>query len=132
MKNLKLVVAFVIATVLATSNSYAQATINNTNDDVFNVKYIGDKNGYLYFEVEIKDEAVKNKMLKITDAKEGELYVNFVDFKPKTQLYKIEKTESQEILFNLTIGNKMHSKSYTYKTDDLDESTFTQNTIAKN
>jgi hypothetical protein len=129
MKNFKLVLALIIATVFTTNNSIAQSVASTTNNETFTVNYKGEKNGFLVFEVEF-DSNGKNKSLKITDTQDGELYTHYFATGINKQLYKIEKKEGQVLVFNFTTNNKEYNVTYSYNTEITEKVTLVQNEIA--
>jgi hypothetical protein len=129
MKRVKLVLTIIVVALLSFNNSYAQSVIGN---EPFVVKYIGEKNGYLVFEIAVNETTENGKVLKITDLQEGELFTQLLDTKTKTQVYKIESVDGQTLVFNLQIGNKEYNKSYTFQSVLYKKVSITENTVAKN
>ena len=119
MTNIKKTALTLSAIVLLAANSFA-GTVNKPANNVvvdpssekLTVNFIGEEKGYLLFQVSVNKGANKNASLSINDKNDGELYsANLKD--NKTQTFKIEKKENQEIEFSLTAGKKNYSESFT-------------------
>ena len=127
MKNLKLTFAFLIASVLIANSSSAQTQNNN---EAFVVKYIGDKNDYLVFEVEMYDASAKNKTIRISDLQDGEMYAQYLEGNITKMTYKIEKREGQIITFNLTSNKKEYNKTFSYNVEVVETVSILDGAIA--
>ena len=90
MKNLKNITTAIIAVLLFATTATAQTATAKTAkaDEPFTVKYIGNEEDYLYFQVEINTGNSNFSLLKINDKAEGELYSQ--SWKPslKVQTFK--------------------------------------------
>ena len=129
MKNLKNIATAIIAVVLFATTATAQKTVATTekSTEPFTVKYIGNEEDYLYFQVEINNVDNKFSLLKINDKAEGELYAQ--SWKPtlKLQTFKIEKKEGQELNFKLLSGKKVYSKTFSATTSRNETTTVNEN-----
>ncbi|MEN9569594.1 MAG: hypothetical protein RL172_825 [Bacteroidota bacterium] len=119
MKKIKNIAVALLAIVLFASNSFAGTPAKNINAIVDEptaeqlvVNFLGEEGNYLVFQVVIKPGSNKSVSLAVTDKAEGELY-NSVFSTTKTQTFKIEKRDNQELEFNLVSGKKSVSKSFT-------------------
>ena len=106
-----------LITVLFASNSFATNVINPvpvvtaTAENPLSVQYMGEEDGYLFFQVSVNTLDAKKVSFSINDKIEGEIY-NTAMSNSKTQTLKIEKRENQELDFQLEIGKKNFSKSF--------------------
>jgi hypothetical protein len=106
-----------LVTVLFASNSFATnvtnpvPTVAATADTPLTVQYLGEENGYLFFQVSVNTSEAKKASLSINDTNEGEIYSAALS-NNKTQTLKIEKRENQELNFQLQIGKSNYSKSF--------------------
>ena len=129
MKNLKNISTAIIAVVLFATTAAAQTTVTKTEkaNEPFTVKYIGNEEDYLYFQVEINTGDNNFSLLKINDKAEGELYSQ--SWKPslKLQTFKIEKKEGQELNFKLLSGKKVYSKTFSATTSRKETITVNEN-----
>jgi hypothetical protein len=106
-----------LVTVLFASNSFATNVINPvpavtaTSENPLSVQYIGEEDGYLFFQVSVNTLEAKKASLSINDKNEGEIYSAALS-NNKTQTLKIEKRENQELNFQLQIGKNNFSKSF--------------------
>jgi hypothetical protein len=106
-----------LVTVLLASNSFATNVINPvpvvtaTSENPLSVQYMGEEDGYLFFQVSVNTLEAKKASLSINDKNEGEIY-NAALSNNKTQTLKIEKRENQELNFQLQIGKNNFSKSF--------------------
>jgi hypothetical protein len=114
MKSLKLIVSVFFMFVVFTNTSFAQANENINDEPDFTVKYTGVEGNYLCFLVEIKEKDATYKSLKINDKTEGELYADYWGKDNVTQKFKIEKLEAQVLIFNVQVGKKEYSKTYSF------------------
>lgn len=106
-----------LITVLFASNSFATNVINPvpvvtaTAENPLSVQYMGEEDGYLFFQVSVNTLDAKKVSFSINDKIEGEIYSTAM-INSKTQTLKIEKRENQELDFQLEIGKKNFSKSF--------------------
>ena len=129
MKNLKNITTAIIAVLLFATTATAQTATAKTAkaDEPFTVKYIGNEEDYLYFQVEINTGNSNFSLLKINDKAEGELYSQ--SWKPslKVQTFKIEKKDGQQLNFKLMSGNKVYSKTFSANTSLKETTTVNEN-----
>ena len=114
MKNVKVLVA-IVGLFLTSTNLKAQENNIVSNEDNFSVKFTGVQDNYLCFYVTIKT-ADNYSILKISDKAEGELYSQNWKVKSPFQVFKIEKKDGQQIVFNLQTGNKEITKTFSSTT----------------
>lgn len=129
MKNLKNIITALIAVVLFATTASAQTTAANTAkaEDTFTVKYIGNEENYLYFQVDINTGNNNFSLFKINDNAEGELYSQSWKSGLKTQTFKIEKKDGQQLNFRLLSGNKVYSKTFSANTSLKETTTVNEN-----
>ena len=127
MKNFKTFGTAFIAMFLMAGTATAQSFNASKTDDNFSVKYTGTELNYLVFEVEILGANENNSILKISDRAEGELYTQ--NWKPKTklQIFKIEKQDGQQLIFNLQVGEKEYTKTFYATTRMMEKTTVQEN-----
>ncbi len=116
MKTTKLILAMFTTILLLSTSSFAQSSNATRGEEPFTVHYAGSQNDYLYFTVTLKDLSNDSKVLKINDRIEGELYRQNLDTKMTTMTFKVEKNEGQIISFNLAVGEKQYSKTFSFAT----------------
>ena len=131
MKNLKNITTALIAVVLFAASASAQSSVAKTvkANEPFTVKYIGNEEDYLYFQVEINTGSTDYSLLKINDKSEGELYSQSWKTSLKLQTFKIEKKDGQELNFKLLSGNKVYSKSFSASTSLIEKTTVNENDL---
>ncbi len=129
MKNLKNITTAILAVVLFTTSAAAQTKVAKTDKatEPFTVKYIGNEEDYLYFQVEINTGNSNYSLFKINDKSEGELYSQSWKANLKLQTFKIEKKEGQELNFKLLSGNKVYSKTFSATTSRKSTTTVNEN-----
>ncbi len=88
-----------------------KSSTEEPNKEPLLVKYLGEDANYVFFRVSIKSGSNKLVSFAVSDKEEGELYSTVLSA-DKEQTYKIEKRENQELDFNLLVGSKNYSKSY--------------------
>jgi hypothetical protein len=126
MKNLKNIITAIAAVVLFATSASAQTPAPKAAEP-FTVKYMGNEDDYLYFQVEINTGNANFSMLKINDKAEGELYSQSWKSTLRLQTFKIEKKEGQELNFKLLSGNKVYSKTFSATTSIIEKTTVNEN-----
>ena len=119
MTKIKNIALTLSAIVLLAANSFA-GTVNNTSKAIYVdpssekliVNFIGEENGYLVFQVAVNKASNKMVSLTLKDKTEGELYHSKV-LDSKTQTFKVEKRDGQELEFSVRAGKVSYSKSFT-------------------
>ena len=119
MTKIKNIALTLSAIVLFAANSFA-GTVNNTSKAIYVdpssekliVNFIGEENGYLVFQVAVNKGTNKMVSLTLKDKTEGELYSSNV-LDNKTQTFKVEKRDGQELEFSVRAGKVSYSKSFT-------------------
>ncbi len=119
MTKIKNIALTLSAIVLFAANSFA-GTVNNTSKAIYVdpssekliVNFVGEENGYLVFQVAVNKGSNKMVSLSLKDKSEGELYSANV-LANKTQTFKVEKRDNQELEFSVRSGNVSYSKSFT-------------------
>jgi hypothetical protein len=128
MKNLKNITTAILAVVLFSTAVSAQSLKAVKSEEPFTVKYIGNEEDYLYFQVEI-NSANSFSLLKINDKAEGELYSQSWKANTKTQTFKIEKKDGQQLNFKLLTGNKVYNKSFSATTSLVEKTIVNENDV---
>lgn len=128
MKNFKKITTAIFAVIVTLNFATAQEVKPATPAEPFTVKYLGDEEDYLYFQVEI-NTGNNFSLFKIDDKIEGELYAKSWKSSLKFQNFKIEKKEGQELNFKLMSGNKVYSKSFSANTSMIMQTTVKENDV---
>jgi hypothetical protein len=135
MKNLKNIAVAVASLVVFTNITNAQTLKANypvSYEEPLKVKYLGDEGQYLLFEVVLQAGASANPLFSIGDKKEGQFYssVNEPNLKPRT--FKIEKKDEDQVLnFNLVIGKKTYTKTFTVNKTTIEKINVAENDVTK-
>ncbi len=129
MKTLKTLGIFFIALFLM-KTANAQSLKTDKTEVNFSVKYIGTEGEYLCFQVEFTSAADYNTVLKISDRTEGELYTQNWKAKAPQQIFKIEKRDGQQLVFNLQNGGKATTKVFSTSTKLVENTTVVENAVA--
>ena len=129
MKNLKNITTAIVAVILFATSAAAQTAKPAAANEPFTVKYIGNEEDYLYFQVEINTGNSNFAMLKINDKEEGELYSQSLRKNLKPRTFKIEKKDGQELNFKLLSGNKTYSKTFSASTILVEKTTVNENDV---
>ena len=125
MKNLKVFVSIVSFFVITTALK-AQTINAEKKEDNLSVKFTGVQDNYLCFQVEIKGIG-NNSILKISDKSEGELYTQNWKAKSPFQIFKIEKKDGQQLIFNLQMGSKEITKIFSARTKMIENTIVEEN-----
>lgn len=126
MKNLKNITTAIIAVILFANTATAQ-TVNVSKDAPLTVKYLGSQEDYLIFQVEVNTAGGNFALLKINDKADGELYSQSCKSTSKTQTFKIEKKDSQELSFKLLSGKNVYTKTFSSNTSIIEKTTVNEN-----
>lgn len=116
MKNLKVVLTVMVVIFLLGGEVKAQSFEAAKMEDNFSVKFTGTEDNYLCFQVEVKGLNENVSILKISDKQEGELYAQNWRVKTPFQIFKIEKKDGQQLIFNLQAGSKEFIKTFSTTT----------------
>jgi hypothetical protein len=126
MKNLKNITTAIIAVILFANTATAQ-TVSVSKDAPLTVKYLGSQEDYLIFQVEVNTAGGNFALLKINDKADGELYSQSCKSTSKTQTFKIEKRDSQELSFKLLSGKNVYTKTFSSNTSIIEKTTVNEN-----
>lgn len=127
MKNFKTFGTAFLAMFLMATTATAQFFKASKTEDNFSVKYTGTEANYLLFEIEILGGQNETSILKISDKAEGELYTQNWKPKSKFQIFKIEKQDGQQLIFNLQVGDKEYTKTFSATTRMIEKTTVQEN-----
>lgn len=127
MKNFKMFGTAFIALFLMVGTTAAQSFKATKAEDNFSVKYTGTEANYLCFLVEIFGGNENNIVLKISDKAVGELYTQNWKTKSTAQVFKIEKQDGQRLIFNLQLGEKEYTKTFSATTRLIEKTTVQEN-----
>lgn len=126
MKNLKNITTAIIAVILFANTATAQK-VSVSKDAPLTVKYLGSQEDYLIFQVEVNTASGNFSLLKINDKADGELYSQSCKSTSKTQTFKIEKKDSQELSFKLLSGKNVYTKTFSSNTSIIEKTTVNEN-----
>jgi hypothetical protein len=116
-------IAVAIASFVITANTASAQAVNASYSvktaEPLSVKYLGSDENYLLFEVTV-NAADSKAVLGVSDKNEGELYAENVRSTAKTQKLKIEKRDSQELNFKLSVGANTYNKSFSINTSRVE------------
>lgn len=135
MKNLKNIAVAVASVVLFSNITNAQtlkASYSVNYEEPLKVKYLGDDDKYLLFEVTLQANAPSSTLFAISDKIEGEFYSSFLstDIKPRT--FKIEKRGDNQVLdFKLVAGKKTYLKTFSVNFSTVEKTTVAEHDITK-
>lgn len=127
-------IAVAVASIVIFSNiTHAQAlkasySTSSSYEEPLKVKYIGEDNGYLLFQVTLQSPT--SSLFAINDKSEGELYSSYSSENFKVQTVKIEKREAQVLNFKLVSGKKVYNKSFSVNTNKVETTTVAENNIS--
>ena len=125
MKTLKVSLSIICLFLFSTAiNAQMSSTVKK--EDNFSVKYTCTQENYLCFQVEIK-EINNNSIFKISDKTEGELYSQNWKAKSPYQVFKIEKKDGQQLIFNLQTGSKEITKIFSATTRMIESTVVEEN-----
>jgi len=131
LKNMAVAVASLVIFTNITNAQTAKTSYSVNFEEPMKVKYLGDDDGYLSFEVSFTSESPKKSRFIIEDKNETELYSSFFESSPKKQTVKIDKTDVREIYFKLFVDKKMFSKSFSVNTSLVETITVAENNLTK-
>ena len=123
MRNVKNIIAALFATALFTAANAQTAT---ATQEPLTVKYIGTDAGYLLFQVDVNTNNSNFSLFKINDKVEGELFSQTWKTNNRTQTFKIEKKDYQELSFTLLAGKKAYTKAFATNTSTIETTTVSE------
>ena len=127
MKNLRNIATAIIAVIAFSNTAAAQTKATPAANEPFTVKYIGNEEGYILFQVEVNTGDKNFSLLKINDKNEGELYSQSYKKSVRPTTFKIEKKDAQEISFRLLSGKKVYTKTFSTNTSTIESTSVNEN-----
>lgn len=126
MKNLRNIATAILAVILF-SNAAAAQTKTATANEPFTVKYIGNDEGYILFQVAVNTLDKNYTLLKINDKIDGEIYSQSYKKGAKLTTFKIEKKDAQELSFRLLTGKTVYTKTFYTSVSNVESTTVNEN-----
>ena len=124
MKNLRNIATAILAVILFSTAAAAQT---KTANEPFTVKYIGNDEGYILFEVAVNTLDKNYTLLKINDKIDGEIYSQSYKKGTKQTTFKIEKKDAQELIFRLLSGKTVYTKTFYTSVNNVESTTVNEN-----
>ncbi len=135
MTNIKNIAVAVASIVIFTNITHAQtlkASYSVNYEEPLKVKYLGDEDKYLLFEVTLQSNIPTNTLFAISDKNEGEFYSSFLAASLKPRTFKIEKRGNDQVLnFKLVAGKKTYLKTFTVNTSVVEKTIVAEHDITK-
>ncbi len=119
----------IFAALFLLNSANAQTLKSDKTEDNFSVKYTGIEDNYLCFQVEVTGTG-NSSFLKISDKSEGELYSQKLKLNAPFQIFKIEKRDGQQIIFNVQNGNKEFNKVFSATTKLVENTVVSEDGVA--
>ncbi|MBC7886829.1 MAG: hypothetical protein H7Z13_03005 [Ferruginibacter sp.] len=129
LKNIAVAIATIVIFTNITHAQALKASYSVNYEEPLAVKYLGNDENYLMFEVSVQPQMDSKALFAIADRKEGELYSSTVTPSFKVKTVKIEKRDDQELNFKLVIGKKTYSKSFSINTNEVETTTVAESDI---
>lgn len=131
-KNIAVAVASVVLFSTITNAQTLKASYSVNYEEPLKVKYLGNDENYLLFEVTLQSNAPTNTLFAISDKNEGEFYSSFLASGLKPRTFKIEKHGNDQVLnFKLMAGKKTYVKTFSVNTSVIEKVTVAENDITK-
>ena len=121
--------AFVLLTATAATAQVGLASSSLNSVEPLVVKYIGNDEGYLLFEVTVQSADVRPAVLGISD-KDEELFSGIFRTNFKVQRLKIEKRGNQELSFRLISGKHTYVKTFSVNTSRVENTVVAENGLS--
>lgn len=126
MKNLRNIATAILAVILFSNAANAQ-TAAAPAKEAFTVKYIGNDEGYILFQVAVNTSDKNYTLLKINDKIDGEIYSQSYKKGAKLTTFKIEKKDAQELSFRLLTGKTVYTKTFYTSVSNIESTTVNEN-----
>jgi hypothetical protein len=126
MKNLRNIATAILAVIVFSTTAAAQAKTAPANEPL-SVKYIGNEEGYILFQVEVNPLDKNFTLLKINDKADGEIYSQSYRKGAKLTTFKIEKKDTQELSFRLLSGKNVYTKTFYTTVSNVEATTVNEN-----
>lgn len=129
LKNIAVAIASLVIFANVTHAQTLKAGYSVSAEEPLKVKYLGEDGHYLLFQVIVQTENHSKGLFTIDDKNEGELYSSGLATNYKVQTIKIELRRDQLLNFNLFLGKKHYSKSFSVNTNKVETTTVSESDI---
>ena len=124
-----------VTTLLVISNGVnaqaLQTSYSVSVEEPFEVKYLGNDENYLTFQITVQPKASARAIFAISDKNEGEIYATNLNSRFAFKTVKIEKREGQELNFKLISAGKTYSKSFSVNTNIVETTIVSERDITR-
>ena len=124
-----------VTTLLVISNGVnaqaLQTSYSVSAQEPFVVKYLGNDENYLTFQITVQPKAAARAIFAISDKNEGEIYATNLNSRFAFKTVKIEKREGQELNFKLISEGKTYSKSFSVNTNIIQTTIVSERDITR-
>ena len=124
-----------VTTLLVISNGVnaqaLQTSYSVSVEEPFEVKYLGNDENYLTFQITVQPKAAARAIFAISDKNEGEIYATNLNSHYAFKTVKIEKREGQELNFKLISAGKTYSKSFSVNTNIVETTIVSERDITR-
>jgi hypothetical protein len=132
LRNIAVALATIVIFTNITNAQTPKASYTVNAQEPLKVKYIGDEERYLLFEVTFQSETEVKPLFVISDKNEGEFFASPLTAGAKTRTFKIEKRGEDQVLnFKLVIGKTAYVKTFAVNTSTVERTVVAERDITK-
>ncbi len=130
-KNIAVAMATIVIFTNITTAQTPKASYTLNAQEPLKVKYLGDEDKYLIFEVTMQAENKATPRFVISDKNEGEFFSSFFN-NGATRTFKIEKRGEDQVLnFTLVMGKATYVKTFAVNTSTIVKTVVAERDITK-
>jgi hypothetical protein len=130
-KNIAVAMATIVIFANITTAQTPKASYTVSAQEPLKVKYLGDEDNYLLFEVTMQSENKVTPRFVISDKNEGEFFSSLFT-KGATRTFKIEKRGEDQVLnFKLVMGKTTYVKTFAVNTSTIQKTVVAERDITK-
>jgi hypothetical protein len=131
-KNIAVALATIVIFANITNAQTPKASYTVNAQEPLKVKYIGDEEKYLLFEVTLQPANEAKPLFVISDKNEGEFFSSPLTPGTKPRTFKIEKRgENQVLNFKLVVGKTAYVKTFAVNTSTVERTVVAERDITR-
>ncbi|WP_301922734.1 hypothetical protein [Ferruginibacter sp.] len=132
LKNIAVAFATIVIFANITNAQTPKASYTVNAHEPLKVKYLGDEDKYLLFEVTLQSENFAKPLFIISDKNEGEFYSASLSTGVAPRTFKIEKRGEDQVLnFKVVLGKTQYVKTFVINTSTVEKTVVAEHDITK-
>lgn len=132
LKNIAVAFATIVIFANITNAQTPKASYTVNAQEPLKVKYLGDEDKYLLFEVTLQSDNSAKPLFVISDKNEGEFYSSTLTTGVAPRTFKIEKRGEDQVLnFKVVLGKTQYLKTFVVNTSTVEKTVVAEHDITK-